>query len=204
MAESTASNTLAVHLNRSDLHAIEVPATFETPESFVVELDNHGEAAHVHLRLDDALSEIASLPTSNHYVRPGGVTRVPISVHDEGPVGGILTVATAYGSETEDIEITIGPTAGKERVEIDESLIERSDGGGVESGYTETTPTRSANRSRTRSTTSTTGIDTPILLGGAALLILIGIVLLFVSGIAQYIGALAVIIGVLVAAYLLY
>ncbi len=195
MAASTTSETLAIHLNRARLHSIEVPASFETPNSFVIELDNHGEAAHVHLRLDESLSNIASLPTSNHYVRPGAVTRVPVSVHDDGPVGGILTVATAYGSETEDIEIIIEPTAGKKRVEIDESLIERSGGGSVESGRT--TPTRGT------SAGTTTDIDTPVLLGGAALVILIGIVLLFVPGIALYIGAFAVIIGVLVASYLL-
>jgi hypothetical protein len=201
MAESTAADTLSIHLNRTDLHAIEVPASFATAESFVIELDNHGEATHVHLRLDDALSEIASLPTSNHYVRPGATTRVPISVHDEGPAGGFLTVATAYGSETEDIEITVEPTAGKERVEIDESLIERSGGGGSVESTRSATPTNRT--TRPASAGIATSIDTSVLLGGAALLILLGIALLFVQGIALYIGALAVIVGFLVAAYLL-
>src|SRR5699024_1554214 len=104
-AESSAATTLQVGLNRADLHSIELPSTFEASESFVIELDNHGEAAHVHLRLDEALSEVASLPTSNHYVRPGATTRVPVSVHDTGPVDGILTIATAYGSQTEDVEL---------------------------------------------------------------------------------------------------
>lgn len=199
MAAESASTTLPVHLNRASLHAIEVPATFETANSFVVELDNHGEAAHVHLRLDDALSEVASLPTSNHYVRPGATTRVPISVHDEGPVAGFLTVATAYGSESEEIEITIEPTAGKERVEIDESLIERS--GTVEPSRVESASARPTQRSAPAG--PATGLDTPVLLGGVALVILIGIALLFIQGIAQYVGGLAVLVGVLVAAYLL-
>ncbi|HET7324743.1 MAG TPA: hypothetical protein VFJ06_10455 [Halococcus sp.] len=196
MAESTASGRLVIHLNQESLHSIEIPESFETADSFVIELDNHGEAAHVHLRLDDALSEIASLPASNHYVRPGAVTRVPISIHDDGPVGGTLTVATAYGSETEDIEVIIGPTAGKKRVEIDDSLIERSGGGNT----TATPPPRSPSRSAGG---MTAGIGTPVQLGGAAVLILIGIVLLFVGGIAPYLGALAVIVGFLIAAYLL-
>lgn len=197
MAEANTAGTLSVHLNRANLHAIELPESFETSKSFVIELDNHGEAAHVHLRLDDALSESASLSTSNHYVRPGAVTRVPISVHDEGPVTGRLTVATAYGSETEDIDITIGPTAGKEKVEIDESLIERSGGGTVGSTRSTTTP------ATTTGTEITTDVDSSVILGGAALLIIIGIVLLFVGGIAPIIGALLVVVGVIIVAYLL-
>jgi hypothetical protein len=197
MAESTASGSLEIHLNRADLHAIEVPASFETAESFVIDLDNHGEATHVHLRLDDALSEIASLPTSNHYVRPGATTRVPITVHDEGPVGGFLTVATAYGSETEDIEINIEPTAGKDPVQIDESLIERSGGGSVESTRPGTTTAQ-----RRSGMEPATDIDTSVLLAGAAILILIGIVLLLV-GVLTLLGGLMVVIGLLVAAYLL-
>jgi hypothetical protein len=198
MAESTASGTLAVHLNRADLHSIELPDSFASADSFVVELDNHGEATHVHLRLDDALSEIASIPTSNHYVRPGSTVRVPIRVHDSGPVTGVLTVATAYGSQTEAVEITIEPTAGKQRVDIDESLIERADGT-VDAGRTRspTRPTRSG------ATGAPGGLDSSTLLGGTALLILLGIALLFVEGIATYIGAFAVLAGLVVAGYLL-
>lgn len=197
-AESTASETLTVHLNRGDIHAIEAPASFASSDSFIIELDNHGEASHVHLRLDEALSGVASLPASNHYVRPGAVARVPVSVDDTGPVGGILTVATAYGSESEGIEVTVEPTAGRERVEIDESLVERS--GGVESGP-RGPPTATA--ATATAATAATGVDRTTLLGGTALVVVLGIALLFVEGIALYVGALAVLGGVLVAAYLL-
>jgi hypothetical protein len=196
MAESTATETLAVHLNREDLHSVELPTTFASADSFVVELDNHGEATHVHLRLDDALSAIASIPTSNHYVRPGATTRVPIRVSDDGPVTGLLTVATAYGSQTEAVEISIEPTAGKERVEIDESLIERGDNT-VDIGGT-STPTQPA-----ATTGAPSGLDNSTLLGGTALVILLGIALLFIEGIALYVGALAVLVGLIVAGYLL-
>jgi|GEM_PF-223660 len=203
-AESSAATTLQVGLNRADLHSIELPSTFEASESFVIELDNHGEAAHVHLRLDEALSEVASLPTSNHYVRPGATTRVPVSVHDTGPVDGILTIATAYGSQTEDVELTIAPTAGKRRVEVDDSLIERSADGTAPPQPTGSTPsTRPAATGSAGSTGFATGIDTSVLLGGAAVLIILGIVLLFIPGLTIYIGALAVVVGVLAVAYLL-
>lgn len=190
---------LTVHLNRVRLHSIELPASFESADSFVVELDNRGEATHVHLRLGSGLSEIASLPTGNHYVRAGAVTRVPISVHDTGPVHGTLTVATAYGSETEEVDVTIEPTAGKKRVEIDESLIERS--GGMRADTANTTPARP--RSRPTAAGTSSGLDTPLLLGGAAVLVVAGIVLLFVQGVALFVGALAVLAGLLVAGYLL-
>ena len=193
MAESV-SGTLAVHLNRADLHSVELPDSFASSDSFVVELDNHGEATHVHLRLDDALSEIAAIPTSNHYVRPGATVRVPVRVHESGPVTGVLTVATAYGSQSEEVEITVEPTAGKRRVDIDESLIERSDDN-VGSGRTSTQPTR---------TTGTPGgLDRSTLLGATALIVLVGIALLFVEGVALYVGALAVLVGLVVAGYLL-
>ncbi|PSP71550.1 hypothetical protein BRC80_05530, partial [Halobacteriales archaeon QH_9_66_26] len=143
--------TLAVHLNRDRLHSIEAPDSFETADSFVVEIENHGEAAHVHLRLDDGLAEIASLPTGNHYVRTGTVERVPISVRDPGPLTGTLTVATAYGSETHDIEVAVEPAAGKQAVEIDESLIEGSNSTTTRSSGTASTTTSASGTSRSTS-----------------------------------------------------
>ena len=206
--------TLSVHLNRDRLHSIEAPDSFETADSFVVEIENHGEAAHVHLRLDDGLAEIASLPTGNHYVRTGTVERVPISVRDPGPLTGTLTVATAYGSETHDIEVAVEPAAGKQAVEIDESLIEGSDTTTTRSSGTASTTTSASGTSRSTSSSppSTTarsgtgrssGIETPGLLAGTALVILVGIGLLFLDGPAMFVGTIAVLGGLVVAGYLL-
>jgi hypothetical protein len=206
--------TLSVHLNRDRLHAIEAPDSFETADSFVVEIENHGEAAHAHLRLDDGLAEIASLPTGNHYVRTGTVERVPISVRDPGPLTGTLTVATAYGSETHDIEVAVEPAAGKQAVEIDESLIEGSDTTTTRSSGTASTTTSASGTSRSTSSSppSTTarsgtgrssGIETPGLLAGTALVILVGIGLLFLDGPAMFVGTIAVLGGLVVAGYLL-
>lgn len=206
--------TLSVHLNRDRLHSIEAPDSFETADSFVVEIENHGEAAHAHLRLDDGLAEIASLPTGNHYVRTGTVERVPISVRDPGPLTGTLTVATAYGSETHDIEVAVEPAAGKQAVEIDESLIEGSDTTTTRSSGTASTTTSASGTSRSTSSSppSTTarsgtgrssGIETPGLLAGTALVILVGIGLLFLDGPAMFVGTIAVLGGLVVAGYLL-
>lgn len=210
MADSTDQTTLTVHLNRTDLHSIEAPESFASADSFVVELDNHGEGTHVHLRLGDAFSGTASIPSSNHYVRPGATTRIPVSVTDPGPTGGTLTIATAYGSETETVDLTIEPNAGKRRVKIDDSLIERSGGGSLgSSGNVEPSrssgSTSSSPSSRSMSSGSSGSPDetsTPVLLGAAAVVVLIGIALLFVPTVTAYIGALAVLIGVVAAAYL--
>ncbi|EMA50866.1 MULTISPECIES: DUF7524 family protein [Halococcus] len=221
--------TLAVHLNRDRLHAIEAPDSFETADSFVVEIENHGEAAHAHLRLGNGFAEIASLPSGNHYIRTGATARVPVSVHDTGPVRGTLTVATAYGSETHDIAVAVEPTAGKQTVEIDESLIQGSNRGSTTTRSSSTTSTTStgsssgrsgsrgsssSRRSSSRQSSSrrsssrssvggSPGLDTPALLGGTSLVILIGIGLLFLEGIAMFVGALAVLGGLVVAGYLL-
>ncbi|EMA45810.1 DUF7524 family protein [Halococcus saccharolyticus] len=217
------SETLAVHLNRDRLHSIEAPDSFETADSFVIEIENHGEAAHAHLRLNNGLAEVASLPSGNHYIRTGAVSRVPVSVHDTGPVRGTLTVATAYGSETHDIAVSVEPTAGKQTVEIDESLIQGSNRSRTTTRSSNTTSTtstgsssgRSASRrassqpssshhsSRRSSVGQSSGLDTPVLLGGTALVILLGVGLLFLEGIAMFVGALAVLGGLVVAGYLL-
>lgn len=215
--------TLAVHLNRDRLHSIEAPDSFETADSFVVEIENHGEAAHAHIRLGNALAEIASLPSGNHYIRTGAVERVPISVREPGPLTGTLTVATAYGSETHDIEIAVEPTAGKQTVEIDESLVQGSNRGNTTTRSSSTTNTTSSESSSGRSASrrsssrqsssrrssspssmgQSSGLDTPMLLGGTALVILLGIGLLFLEGIAMFVGVLAVLGGLVVAGYLL-
>ncbi|RJT03210.1 hypothetical protein [Halococcus sp. IIIV-5B] len=211
VGESSDSTTLTVHLNRTGLHSIDVPESFASADSFVIELENHGEGTHVHLRLDEALSGVASVPSSNHYVRPGATTRIPVSVSDPGPAGGTLTIATAYGSQTETVPLTIEPNAGKRRVKIDESLIERSGSGSLaSSGNVESTrstassaPRRTGSTGSSASARSTAGFGTPALLGAAAVVVIVGIVLLFLSDVvAVYIGALAVLVGVIAAAYL--
>jgi hypothetical protein len=139
---------------------------------------------------------------------------VPISVRDPGPLTGTLTVATAYGSETHDIEVAVEPAAGKQAVEIDESLIEGSDTTTTRSSGTASTTTSASGTSRSTSSSppSTTarsgtgrssGIETPGLLAGTALVILVGIGLLFLDGPAMFVGTIAVLGGLVVAGYLL-
>lgn len=119
--------TLPVHLSRDSLHSLEVPPSFEAEGSFDIKLVNHGESIHVHLHLDDSLSEVATLDAGNHYVEGGTERYVRVEVDTERIDGerhlGKLKVASAYGAETRWIDVEIAepdPTSGS--VQVDESL----------------------------------------------------------------------------------
>lgn len=115
---------LAVSLNDDGLHSVAAPASFEADESFEVLLDNHGEAVHVHLNLDETLSAIADIRANNHYVDPEQSRPVVITVEPRSTaVTGRLKIATGYGAEVGYTTITVyPPTESPERVAVDESL----------------------------------------------------------------------------------
>ena len=116
-------DTLPVHLNRESLHSLEVPAAIETDGSFDVLLRNHGEAVHVHLHLDDALSELASLDANNHYVQADSERPVRVTVHREGDLHGKLKVVTSYGATTRYVDVDlVEPDETERTVQVDESL----------------------------------------------------------------------------------
>ncbi|WP_226010262.1 DUF7524 family protein [Halomicrobium salinisoli] len=118
-------DTLPVHVNRQSLHSLEVPASFETDDSFDVRLINHGEPVHVHLHLDDALSEIATIEATNHYVDADSQRPVGVSLREDGSVFGKLKIATGYGAETRYVDVRITePADEQEEVRVDESLAQ--------------------------------------------------------------------------------
>jgi hypothetical protein len=119
------TDALPVHVNRQELHGLEVPTAFEADGSFDVRVVNHGEALHVHLHIDDDLSAAATLAASNHYVGGESERRVRIDVDEEAsfPVRGSLKVVTGYGAQTRYVDVEIHePAAGEESVLVDESL----------------------------------------------------------------------------------
>ena len=115
---------LLVELNRGQLHDVEAPAEFAASEPFSVELRNHGEAVHVHVRADDALSTAARIETDgNLFVERETTTSVPVGVGPvDDPVTGTLEIATGYGSETRTVQVTIEPESGGDAVDVDETL----------------------------------------------------------------------------------
>lgn len=181
---------LPIHISREELHAVEVPDGFETEGSFDVRLVNHGNSLHVHLHLDDRLSESARMDATNHYVEGDSerVVRVDVAGDRGEAVLGKLKVVSAYGAQTRwvDIEILTAEDDTDE-VRVDESLGKPSpapepETGGLRLG------------------------DRPELLVGAFSLLAVAIagVSVVVSGsLVVTAGALAVFGGVAVAALLL-
>ena len=182
---------LPVHISRDDLHAIEIPASFETDGSFDVVLVNHGTSLHVHLHLDDTLSQVASIDANNHYVESDSNRAVRINVDtdrlpDDG-VFGRLKIVSAYGSETRwvDVELT-QPNPTKQSVEVDESLSKPPE------------PERNSLQSGWGS-----GAELPVLaLGGVALVVAI-LAAVFIQNTLVTAGAAMVVGGVVVALYML-
>jgi hypothetical protein len=140
---SDTTDRLLVAVNRTGVRSLEVPGSVTVDRSFTVDLRNHGEACHVHLHLDDALSRVARLGTANHHV-PGGSRRpVPIHVSEPDshePVQGRLKVAIGYGQETRFVDVTVDVD---EPVDIDPDLATPSANGGptgATAGSTATNP----------------------------------------------------------------
>jgi hypothetical protein len=130
---------LLVDLNRSQLHDVEAPAEFATSEPFSVELRNHGEAVHVHVRADEALSSIARIDADGNLFVEGGTTQsVPIGVSDvDSPVTGTLEIATGYGSEKRTVEVTVEPQSDGRDVDVDvDETLSRPDRPAAESDST--------------------------------------------------------------------
>ncbi|WP_083851001.1 DUF7524 family protein [Halogranum rubrum] len=118
------SSALTVDLNRDRLHDVAVPGMYTTDEAFYVALENHGEAVHIHLHLDDTLSTVATLEGGNHYVDREGTTTVRVDVDRvEEPVTGKLKIVTGYGAETAYVDVTVEPFEEENNsVQVDEEL----------------------------------------------------------------------------------
>ena len=182
------ADTLPVHLNRERLHSLEVPDSFEATGTFVVDLLNHGESIHVHLHLDDALSEVASIDANNHYVEAESSRPVEVRVHGDGSARGSLKIVSAYGTTTRYVDVTISePEEQRREVRVDESLAEPKA------------------RTGDRTSTSSSLVERPTLpviaLGVVALATAIGAAALLGS-VEVMAGAVVVVLAVFVAAVL--
>ncbi|WP_181686733.1 DUF7524 family protein [Halorhabdus salina] len=181
------ADPLVVHVNREQLHELAVPASYETTGTFDVRLVNHGEASHVHLRLDDALSDIARLDANNHYVDENHERFVTVSVRDGVAQRGKLKVVSGYGATTRYVDIILTePDEPNGSVTVDESLAHPQP--------TETEPTDSVFEADP---------TLPVIgLAGVALVLALAVAVL-VKQFVVALGALAVLLGVLVAGYVL-
>lgn len=182
--------TLSVDVNRQAVHSIEPRVRqFETSESFVIELTNHGSATHVHLNVDDGLADAISLDGGNHFLEAGRTYRIEASVDQRSrPVSGRLKFVTGYGAETAVVDVSLIPpekNPEKAPVEVDERLSKpqpRSE-------------SRQRNRSSDRSARSgrsSTDLPMRVIAAGA----IVALALLFVVVGALIAGNPAVILGV--------
>lgn len=188
-------DTLPVHVNREELHGLEVPNEFETTGSFDVLLQNHGESVHVHLHLDDALSEVATLEANNHYVEADSTRSVAVEVNGSPPVRGSLKVVTAYGATTRYVDVVfVEPADAPSEVTVDESLSKPQ----PREQPAQTNPSRPTRAS------GITDVPERLVLGvGGLALVLALAAAIVLDNTAILLGSLAVLAGVLVALYLL-
>lgn len=189
-------DTLPVHVNRTSLHSLEVPERFETDDSFDVRLVNHGEPIHVHLHLDDRLSDVAAIDAPNHHVDRESERRVGVTVTEPGSVLGKLKVVTSYGAETRYVDIDLSePTASEASVQVDESLSKpqpKSTGPAADDGDT-------------GGGAATTDDDLPLgvlALGGVAVVLAVAVAMV-VQGMIAWVVALAVVLSVAAATAML-
>ncbi len=106
---------LVVDFNDRGMDSIE-PATahFEADGAFRILLRTHDRPARVHLRPDDALAAIASLPDRHYLVTPDEPTEIPVHV-PEGQVGrGRITFETSYGTEATTVGVAVDPEFGED------------------------------------------------------------------------------------------
>lgn len=116
--------TLSVELNADGVHSIDAPDRITVDAPFTVELVNRGQPVHVHLNVDDALSRVASLSATNHFVEGESTSQVRVETRAPSePVTGKLKVVTGYGTEIHYVDVTVEPPpAEAQPVDVDETL----------------------------------------------------------------------------------
>jgi len=189
------ASTLPVDLNRGEYYSVDPGArSVEATGSFEVELRNHGNPVHVHLKLDESLAAAASIAEPNHYVDTQSTTAVPVDVAEvESPVEGTLKVLTSHGNVSTDVRVRVAPP--DDDVAVDDDVAQPGGDGREESGGERTLPALPERAVGARS---------------LAVAVLIAIALLLAAGAvavgrspAVVSGVLAVLFGVGSAGYLL-
>jgi hypothetical protein len=191
-----APETLVVDISRGELHSVE-PAvdSFEARGPFDVEIRNHGRAVHVHCNVDDALSRVATLTETNHYVETESSTRFRVEVADgPRPVSGGLRFVAAYGAQEAGVPVTVRDPAAT-------PAVEQAGVPGTEERGTETTTGRSGGIDP--SALAPGRDDAPLLaLAGVALLVAV-LAMALANSAVVLLGVGAVLVGILVAVVVL-
>lgn len=158
---------------------------FTTDGSFTIILENHGQPAHVHLHVDDNLAKVASLEEPNWYVSAGEIEQVAVDVQDGVLGGGTLEISTGYGAERETVDVEIDTTETEESTESTETET-----------VSQPMETASSDRNLPR-------LVIPGLFAVAGVLGAVVLMVLVPPTAAVMLGALALLVGIAAAGYLL-
>lgn len=191
-----APETLVVDISREELHSV-APAVevFEARGPFEVELRNHGRAVHVHCNVDDALSQVATLSETNHFVETESSTTFRVEVADgPRPVSGALRFVTAYGAQEATVPVTVREPASVPMGERASVPPTEAEGGSSDSGSAAGPDLSGLVPGRD---------DAPVLaLAGTALLVAM-LAMVLANSTVVMLGVGAVLVGVLVAVVVL-
>ncbi|MDZ7687884.1 MAG: hypothetical protein U5J64_04030 [Halobacteriales archaeon] len=118
--------TLRVRLDDEGIRP--VSKTYRAEESFDVAISNEGSPTHVNLAIEGEAERFVSVQVNNVYVAEGEEETVEVVVGPTpGEVEGTLKLSADYGSDSAEVELTLGDedrdiSPEGEGVEIDESL----------------------------------------------------------------------------------
>ena len=121
------TDSLTVAVNRDGLHTLSVPSEFKAAGPFTIELQNHGESAHLHLNLDDRLSRVARVGATNHYVEADERRLIDVETREASgwpadTVRGKLKVVVGHGQRTHYVDVTLDRSAAENEVRVDPDL----------------------------------------------------------------------------------
>ena len=115
--------TLRVSLDEDGIRP--AASTYRSPESFAVVISNSGPPKHVNLSITGEAEPYVSVQVNNVYVKEEDEETVEVVVGPTpGEVDATLLLSSDYGSDTAEVELTLGDDDMKptESVEVDESL----------------------------------------------------------------------------------
>ena len=161
--------------------------SFETDGSFNLILENHGQPAHVHLRVDEGLAKILNLAEPNVYVEAGDIEPVEVTAVGDRSGRGTLEISTGYGAERSEID-----------VRVDDTGEDSATGTDVESG--DVTETVSADRPEG---SELSRLVLPGLFAAGGVLLAVAIMVLVGDVAALVLGVLALLVTIAAASYLL-
>ncbi|AWB26384.1 DUF7524 family protein [Halococcoides cellulosivorans] len=118
------TETLPVQISRDGLHELSVPAEIRVTGAFDIGVTNHGESVHLHVHLEDALADVASVPATNHFLEADDRRSIPVEMAPpESTFRGKVKLVSAHGSCTRYVDVVVEPPeAAEQTVRVDESL----------------------------------------------------------------------------------